>query len=770
MIKADLHLHSHASNKSAGFFSKKIGINESYVNPLDLYNTLFERGMTHFTITDHDTIEGCLEIAHLPNTFVSEEVTAYFPEDRCKIHVLVYEIDEKIHDDLSRARYNVYELVDYLQENNLLHSLAHPLYDMDGKLSRDHIERFLLLFDNWEVINGTRSKLSSILTKDIATRYSPQEIDQLAEKHGFNKRRQAKIGFTAGSDDHGGLDLGLTYTECDGETLEDLRLALQQNRTVEQGIHGSPTRLTHMIMNIAYSGQKENTGNLGLLFDNLFGDSRTKSIIENILGVNKTHDYIRKVAGQNFDFKNDNKHDIIHGFFKNYMPYVLGQFTQMKNFQFEQVSMLIGKSLFSILPNVFYVSTYWQRALEKKRSLEIHRSLTGDRSFDQGKVAYFTDTMFEINGVAKTSMKLFNLVKQEQMNMKFITCYDDKEGDDYLKNFEPLLSFPVPEYPELKVNVPNFLDLLEYCDEQNFEVIYASTPGIVGLYGFFIARILHLPFVTTFHTDFPSYAGKYTNDHLFMKHVWNLFAGLYNNSTKVLSPSREYERILISKGVKRNKIETFKRGVNHEKYNPGFRNRDYWREFDPEYNDETVVLYVGRVAKEKNLEMFLATYELLRDREDVRFAIVGDGPFKEEIFDAYKDHIIFTGYQEGESLSTAYASADIFFFPSMTETFGNVVLEAQACGLPCVISNQGATKENINPNVTGFVIDQNNAASYAEPLRQLLDSPNKLQIMRQNCIDFTQDFKERELLLEMLERLSLKKLKKKNLLRESIFA
>lgn len=770
MIKIDSHLHSHASNKSAGFFSQKIGINESYVKPQDLYNTLFERGMTYFTITDHDSIEGCLEIAHLPNTFVSEEVTAYFPEDRCKIHVLCYDISESIHEDLQRLRYNLYELVDYLQEKNISHSLAHPLYDMDGKLSSSHIERFLLLFDVWEVINGTRSKLSSILTHDIATRYSAQQIDALADKHGFNKRLRDRIAFTAGSDDHGGLDLGTSYTECQGETLEDFKTALRESKTEIHGTHGSPSRLTHMIMNIAYSGQKERTGSLGLLFDNLFGEPKTKSIIENLFGVNKTQEYIAKVAGMDFDFKNDDKHDIIHGFFKNYMPYLFSQFGEMKDFQFEKVSMLIGKIIFSLLPNVFYVSTYWQRALEKQRSIGIHRQLTGDKSFDQGKVAYFTDTMFEINGVAKTSVKLHDLSEQEGLNIQFITCYPDRESTEYLKNFAPLMSFPIPEYEELKVNVPNFLDLLEYCDKENFEVIYASTPGIVGIYAFFIARILHLPFVTTFHTDFPSYCGKYTNDHLFMRHVWNVFSTLYNGSTKVLSPSREYEKILISKGVKRSKIEVFKRGVNHEKYNPGFRNRDYWKQFDGSYNDETVVLYVGRVAKEKNLDMFLEVFEQVENRSDMKFAIVGDGPYKEELFKKYQNRVIFTGYQEGADLSTAYASADIFFFPSMTETFGNVVLEAQACGLPCIISSAGATKENINANITGFVVENNEVGEYTNRLVSLLDNPKTLEIMRQNCIDFTQDFKERELLLSMLERLSLKKLKPKHIVKETIFA
>jgi Predicted metal-dependent phosphoesterases (PHP family) len=116
MIKVDLHLHSEASNKPGGYLSNKLKISESYVKPKKVYEKLKERGMSLFTITDHDTIDGCLEIAHLPNVFISEEITTYFPEDRAKIHVIAIDINEKIHQDIQKVRGNIYELVDYLQK------------------------------------------------------------------------------------------------------------------------------------------------------------------------------------------------------------------------------------------------------------------------------------------------------------------------------------------------------------------------------------------------------------------------------------------------------------------------------------------------------------------------------------------------------------------------------------------------------------------------------------------------------------------------------
>jgi predicted metal-dependent phosphoesterase TrpH len=231
MIKADLHLHSRYSARSAGFFSKKLDMHESYVTPKQLYDTLYERGMTLFTITDHDEIGGCLEIADLPGVFVSEEATAFFPEDRCKMHVLCYDITEAQHEMIGRLRYNIYDLVDYLQDEEILHVLAHPLYDMGGKLSQTHIEKCLLLFDNWEIINGTRSGISAKLTQEIAEKFVGEELEQLAARHGFNKRRRPTISFTGGSDDHGGLDYATTYTECPGSTLEDFKAAFDKGTT-----------------------------------------------------------------------------------------------------------------------------------------------------------------------------------------------------------------------------------------------------------------------------------------------------------------------------------------------------------------------------------------------------------------------------------------------------------------------------------------------------------------------------------------------------------
>lgn len=760
MIKIDLHLHSRYSDKPAGFFSKKLDMHESYVTPQHLYDTLFERGMSHFTITDHDEIGGCLEIAHLPGVFISEEATAYFPEDRCHIHVLCYDITVAQHEMIQKTRYNVYALVDYLQEQNILHVFAHPLYDMDGRLNETHIERCLLMFDNWEIINGTRSGISSKLTQEIAEKFDAEGLEHLAQKYGYNKRRRHRISYTAGSDDHGGMDVGRTYTECPGETLEDFKAAFENSTTLPRGEYGSPVRLSHMIMGISYQWAKEKKHSNSYLLDYLFGKPKI-NMVSKLFGMNKVVEQVQNISGISGLLGSDNKHDVIHGFFKNLFPYLMKELSNPKNLDMDKVSMLLGQSVLSILPSAYYLSVYWQRSHEKKRSRQIYRAVTGEKKDYTGKIAYFTDTFNEINGVALTSQKLLKLVKKKDYNMTFITAYSENIDDPYRKNFEPIFTFSLPEYKEIPINIPHFLDMLEYCDNQNFDVIYASTPGVVGIYGFLIAQVLHIPYVTTFHTDFPDYVGKYSGDHLFKRHIWSAFSLLFNNANLVLSPSKEYKRQLVANGVKKKKIELFSRGVNHERFNPHFRDISFWKKFDETYNNEKIILFVGRVAQEKNLDLFMQVHHLLKERRDLKFVIVGNGPYMQTIDTPENAAVIKTGFLEGEELSKAFASADIFLFPSETETFGNVVLEAQASGLIPIVSSKGGTKENLIDESTGFVIEGNNPFDYAQAIKKVLDYEGVQESMRNKALLYMQDKGEETLLEVMLEKLSLGKLQKR---------
>src|SRR5438874_5622529 len=167
MSRCDLHLHSRFSARSEEWLFRRFDFPDSYSDPRGLHRLLRERGMDFVTITDHDTIEGNLEIADLAGTFISEEVTTYFPQDPCKIHLLVWGISEKQHQDIVIVRDNIFSLQRYLQGAQIAHAVAHPLYSINGKLEASHLERLILLFKHFEGVNGLRDALLSELAQEL---------------------------------------------------------------------------------------------------------------------------------------------------------------------------------------------------------------------------------------------------------------------------------------------------------------------------------------------------------------------------------------------------------------------------------------------------------------------------------------------------------------------------------------------------------------------------------------------------------------------------
>src|SRR5688572_5094637 len=174
--RADLHLHSSHSVRSREWLFRRVGLPDSYSRPADLYQQLRGRGMDFVTLTDHDSIEGCLEIADRPGVFLSEQLTVHFPEDRVPVHLLVWGLDERQHEDLQRLRENIYEAQRYLATEQLAHAVAHPLYPADGHLATGHLEKLALLFQHFEALNAHRSALLNEVLQFMLQRLTPARI------------------------------------------------------------------------------------------------------------------------------------------------------------------------------------------------------------------------------------------------------------------------------------------------------------------------------------------------------------------------------------------------------------------------------------------------------------------------------------------------------------------------------------------------------------------------------------------------------------------
>jgi glycosyltransferase involved in cell wall biosynthesis len=278
-------------------------------------------------------------------------------------------------------------------------------------------------------------------------------------------------------------------------------------------------------------------------------------------------------------------------------------------------------------------------------------------------------------------------------------------------------------YAGLTLHVPRVDDVLAYIETMPFDVIHLSTPGPMGLLGLLAARHRGLPVCGTYHTDFPGYARVLSGDPDMEEVGWKFMRWFYGQLDRVAAPTESIRRTLIDHGMNPARLDVVGRGVKTDDFTPALRDpawREQWGGDHP-----LKLLYVGRVSKEKNLETLTAAFRrLVPTRPDLCLVVVGDGPYREEMeaslagLPAY-----FTGTLNGEDLARAYASCDLFVFPSKTDTFGRVVLEAQASGLPVIVSDEGGPRDAMVDQQTGVVVSGLNDERLAHAIDRLTDEP-----------------------------------------------
>ncbi|MBM4095116.1 MAG: glycosyl transferase, partial [Planctomycetes bacterium] len=257
---ADLHVHSKYSDRPSEWFLRRIGSPESYADPLEIYRRAQERGMDFVTISDHNCIRGALDIAHLKGTFLSSEITTYFPEDGCKLHVLVLGINEAQFRTILELRANVYDLHGYLTEEDVIASVAHPLYRVNGRMTIDHVEKLLLMFDRFEEINGVRDRHAAELIRAIFRNLTPELIAKMADRHGIEPTGPEpwKKCFTGGSDDHSGVHVGTAYTVTPyAKDVTEFLAHLRRGDHEGAGTCGGSVMMGHSVYHIAYSYYKD---------------------------------------------------------------------------------------------------------------------------------------------------------------------------------------------------------------------------------------------------------------------------------------------------------------------------------------------------------------------------------------------------------------------------------------------------------------------------------------------------------------------------------
>jgi len=261
--------------------------------------------------------------------------------------------------------------------------------------------------------------------------------------------------------------------------------------------------------------------------------------------------------------------------------------------------------------------------------------------------------------------------------------------------------------------------MLDYVQRERFTEIIISTPGPVGLTALLAAKMLNLQTSGIYHTDFPQYIRILTEDSFLESVAWGYMHWFYGQVDTVFVNSEEYKQSWIKRGFDPAKLKILPRGLDTELFHPARRDSAFFEKFGVS-NGEVRLLYVGRISKEKDLDLLADAYRRLRKEGlSVQLFVVGDGPYSEALSKCLPE-AFFTGYLRGKELAAAYASADIFVFPSTTDTFGNVILEAQASGLPVVVSDSGGPKELVAHNANGLITKSHNVEDFTDAIRALV--------------------------------------------------
>ena len=766
--KADLHVHSSHSNKPTYWAMRKFNCPESYTSPRYLYQTAQARGMDFITITDHNSINGALEIAHLPNTFLSAEITTHFPENGCKVHVVVLHVSETQFSEIMRLRKNVHELVAFLRSERVAHFLAHPLYNQNDKLTIEIIEKCLLLFQTFEIKNGCRAQRFNDFTASLIASLTPGTMERLANKHAMIPLDATPWlkGVVGGSDDHGGLFIARAHT-CShrGDTLEEFIAAIHDRHIWAAGEDGGPLTMAHSLYGIAHSFYRERFGErrrnstpfVSALLERFFNLGTDKgSLVEKIrLFVLKNLPEKRNTREKGFEeildseacrllneaefmaeIKDTNLNNKIfmvtnrlaNRILYHYSTRLISLTMQSGFFEYLNTAGTIG--LVHLLISPYYLAFHHQHK-GKELIHDIVQQFPEIPLLPEGeKIALFTDTLDEINGVAITIRRLVSTARDRGVKLTVITSGDGTEsGLEGVRQFKAVGDFVLPEYPELKLSFPPILDVMNYIEKEGITRIHISTPGTVGLLGLLIARLMDIPAAGTYHTDIPQYVGSLTNDEFLEQAAWSYMIWFYNQMEEVMVPSAGTREQLLSHGLPLEKMKPLPRWVDTEQFTPEKRIKHYWRNHG--LSGRVTMLYVGRVSREKSLDLLVDAFcTLVREGADLSLAIIGDGPYRNEMeaaLDGYPVH--FTGFLQGEALQQAYASADLFVFPSATDTFGNVVLEAQASGLPVVVSNAGGPRELMVAEETGLVFSAGNLEELLGAIRRIAENPQLLADM-----------------------------------------
>jgi glycosyltransferase involved in cell wall biosynthesis/predicted metal-dependent phosphoesterase TrpH len=721
--RADLHCHSTASQESKLGVQRAAGLPECATPPEEVYELAKRRGMDFVTITDHDTISGVLQISDRPDVFVSEELTAHFRGEPQAVHVLCFGITPDDHDWLQANRGDVELCAAYMYERDIACALAHPYYHVGAPLTARHRRRLAQLFDVWEVRNGARARE---LNRPAAT--------YVATLDG------AGVG---GSDDHAGVDIGRTWTATPAaatptEFLEHVR----DGAVVAGGAQGSAAKWAHAAIALAARA----LGRGGADAPPARPDpSAVLRMAKRLLDEgDKRHGPTD--AGGAFTPADARclLHAWLHAVGLDHLDEA-GLIAYMQDERFSHSDLYrkacrahehklraaiehalaaargeadVAAAAFGLFESCTAAIPYAPATafLANERAKLDTRREDGERP----RIAILADGIGSTHGVTRAV---------EEIRSRGVEGFEIEvlgTDPDVDRRLSAVAEFEVPYYPGLQIGVPSLSAAVQTLADGEFDLIHVCSPGPVGVVGALVSRGLGVPLLGSYHTELTAYAGLRSGERRVADAMAAGVSAFYGACDLVLSPSPASDDALAAVGVGPERVARWDRGVDTSRFDPALREHGL-REQAASGNakpDGTIdVLYAGRITREKGADLLADAFLQARARDPrLRLVLVGGGPEEQRLRERVGEHACFRGWLEGEQLARAYAAADIFLFASRTDTFGQVVLEAQASGLPVVAVAEGGPLSLIEQRISG-VLCPPDAHALADAVVELARAP-----------------------------------------------
>ncbi|MGI9252130.1 MAG: glycosyltransferase family 4 protein, partial [Thermomicrobiales bacterium] len=335
------------------------------------------------------------------------------------------------------------------------------------------------------------------------------------------------------------------------------------------------------------------------------------------------------------------------------------------------------------------------------------------------RVGVFIDDFGSTHGVS-TFYRALADAPGDGAEITLFHCSDDPSG----VALPAIATLPIPGYDGARLAVPSLLDVLQTIERLDLDVVHIAAPGPLGVAAMVAARTLGLPIIGGYHTEFAAYARHFSGDAMVGDIVEIVMRQWFERCDLVIVPSRSTEDSLAARGYRIDRVVVAGNGVDARRFDPARRNAACRERLGGAHR--SLLLYSGRISQEKGLEALADAYLALRARrDDVHLVIVGDGPLRGALEDRLGDTATFTGFLSGDALAETIASCDLFVFPSMTDTLGRAVIEAQAAGLPAIVFAGGGPAECILANRTGLLARPGDMISFTTQIERLLDDPER---------------------------------------------